>query len=226
MTPGILSTKTLEPGQKQLILNSGLSLVEKNFISIIPIPFDLTEIKENIIFTSRNAVNIVLENSEEELIKSKRIFCVGGKTAEYLRKKGFTVAESFDYGADLAQKISKNYSGEEFLFFCGKRRRPELPAFLNRNKVPLEEIHVYDTRLLGHKMERIYQGVLFFSPSAVKSYCSANDLKKSIAFCIGKTTAREATKYTNKTVTAKKPSVENVIVQAVNYFRNNSSLIN
>ena len=39
-----------------------------------------------------------------------------------------------------------------------------------------------------------------------------------MTFAIGQTTAEVLEKYTNKIIIAKKPTVENVIVKAVNYF--------
>ena len=58
----ILSTKKLSNSQKQLFLNSGLSLVEYNAIVTETTNFKLPSEKiENAIFTSKNAVNAVLE---------------------------------------------------------------------------------------------------------------------------------------------------------------------
>ncbi|NJW55672.1 uroporphyrinogen-III synthase, partial [Salinimicrobium oceani] len=86
-------------------------------------------------------------------------------------------------------------------------------------EVKLTEIEVYDTQPVSNKIDRNFDGVLFFSPSAVKSYCSENDLAESVAFCIGKTTAAEARNYTSNIIIASTPSIENVIVQVVKYFK-------
>lgn len=218
MKAGILSTKTLSPGQKELLLSAGLSLVEQNFIAIRPVEFDPTQRCENILFTSKNAVRIVLDYVPISSFAGKNIFCVGETTADVLKGYGLKVAETAHYGIDLARIICTNYSNQEFLFFCGKKRRSELPVFLRSNGIRLREVIVYDTIPTPKKISRIFEGILFFSPSGVKSYCSMNDLTQSRVFCIGSTTASEVEKFTNRITVAKKPTVENLIVQVVNYF--------
>lgn len=214
----LLSTKLLEPHQKELLLNAGFGLVEKDFISILPLQFQLNEIPENLIFTSKNAVKAILKLQRLEELKQKKVFAVGEKTGRFLQEQGFNVTTTSHYGEDLAEKIVAHQRGEKFLFFCGKKRNPNLPEKLKKNGVTFEEIEVYDTVFTPTKIDRIFDGVLFFSPSGVTSYCSENKLVNSAAFCIGKTTASEAKKHTDNIVIASEPSVENVIVKVVKYF--------
>lgn len=215
----LLSTKKLHPHQKELLLNAGFGIVEKDFITIKPLDFKLKEIPENLIFTSKNAVKIILEHPNLKKLLQKNIFTVGEKTSQFLRGKGFNVIATANYGAALADHILAYHKNENFLFLCGKRRNPELPEKLKKNKVVLEEIKVYDTVFTPKKIDRTFDGVLFFSPSGVKSYCSENEMSDGVAFCIGKTTASEAKKYTENVVIATQPSIENVIVQVVKYFK-------
>ncbi|WP_084625569.1 uroporphyrinogen-III synthase [Salinimicrobium xinjiangense] len=214
----VLSTKKLKTNQRELLLNRGIGLVEKEFISIVPLPFKINEIPENIIFTSKNAVKAILDHPSKRYFQQRNIFCVGYKTAEFLTQNGFHICKTANYGEDLASLIVKEHSGESFLFICGKSRHDALPKGLKKAGIPLKEVEVYDTELSPKKIDRIFDGVLFFSPSAVKSYCSENDLNESVVFCIGTTTAEEAGKYTDKIVLTSTPSVENVIVQVVKYF--------
>ena len=219
MSARILSTKILNPGQKELLLNAGLHVVEQNFISIVPLQFELDQMGKNIIFTSRNAVKAVLDHPKIGLLQEKPAFCVGDKIADLLQKSGFRVLEKADYGKDLAEKIISGYSRERFTFFCGKKRNPALPQVLKRKAVSFTEIEVYDTRLSPKKIDCIFDAVLFFSPSAVKSYFSVNDFPESTAFCIGETTASEAKKHTPNIIIASTPSVENVIVKVIKHFK-------
>lgn len=214
----ILSTKKLSLNQKELLLNAGHSFVEHDFIAITPIPFQAEHLPENIILTSKNAAKIVLNKVDG--LQDKKVFCVGEKTAVFLREKRLRIKEIEDYGHLLAENIISHYPKEKFVFFCGRKRRPELPDMLRDQNIQFEEIEVYDTLPVQKKYERIYDGVLFFSPSAVKSFCASNDLSQSIAFCIGDTTATEAEKHTARVRTAKRPSIENVIVQVVKHFGN------
>lgn len=217
-TATVLSTKKLARGQRELLLNKGIGLVEADFIRTEPVDFEIEFLPQNLIFTSKNSVKAILEHPFEKEFKSRNIFCVGEKTKNYLEAEGFRVSKMANYGANLASEIIKNHRNEKFLFFCGKKRHEELPSQLESAGVDFTEVEVYDTRSMPRKIDRIFDGVLFFSPSAVKSFCSVNDLRDSIAFCIGTTTAAEAKKFTNKITIASTPSIENVIVQVVKTF--------
>ena len=215
MSKTVLSTRKLTRGQRELLLHAGLGLVEKDFIKVEPLDFAIKDIPENLIFTSKNAVKAILETSNLPELRRKNIFCVGSKTAALLDENGFKVVEIADSGAGLGARIIKNYRKESFLFFCGRSRHPDLSKMLKKEDVHLEEIEVYETKLSPNKIERKFDGILFFSPSAVKSFCSENALFDTIAFCIGETTAAEVKKHTEKYIVAAKPTTENVIVQAV-----------
>ena len=213
--PTLLSTKRLSTAQKQLILNSGLGFVEYDAIEIDFVDFAAASV-ENAIITSKNAAKAVIKNS----ISITRCFCVGAKTSAVLENHNYKVVEVADYGRNLANIVLNNYNDQSFTFFCGNKRRDEIPSVLKENNIAFKEIEVYKTRLNFRHFRQEFDGIMFFSPSAVQSFTEENQLKDSVAFCIGTTTALEAKKHTEKIVVATKPSIENVIVQAVKYFRN------
>lgn len=215
MNPSVLSTKKLASHQRELLLNAGIGLVEKNFISIIPLEFEVERLQENLIVTSQNTMEFLLQKLDFQLLRERKFFCVGEKTSGLLREKGFQVQEVTHYGSELGKIISEKYSDRRFSFFCGKKRRPELPGSLQENTIKFEEVQLYDTKLTPTKIERTFKAVLFFSPSAVESYCSVNNLSESTAFCIGTTTAAEAKKYTSRIILGAKPTIESVIVAVV-----------
>ncbi len=212
--PTILSTKKLSEAQKELLLNSGLGYIEYDAIQIELLDVEIDKAVEHAIFTSKNAVLSILNSK----FKIQKCFCVGEKTKKLLEEKGLQVLETAQNASDLAQIIVKKYKNESFLFFCGNLRRDELPMILKQHYVHLKEQVVYKTQYNSKKYHRSFDGVLFFSPSGVQSYTSENEMNKSIAFCIGNTTASEAKKHTATIIIANKPTVENVIVQAVKYF--------
>ena len=218
MKASLLSTRKLTRGQRELLLNAGIGLVEKDFISIVPLEFSTEELPRNLIFTSQNTVHIFDRHFSEKKPLDRNIFCVGDKTAALLSEKGYHVQESANYGAELAGIIVEDYKEEEFLFFCGKKRNDDLPEFLASQQVNFREKHIYDTLFTPSKIGRIFEGVLFFSPSGVQSFCSKNSLSGSTAFCIGTTTAAEAQKHTRNIVLATKPTIESVIVQVIKHF--------
>ncbi len=211
----VLSTKVLTLAQKELYLNSGLGLVEYDALHIehmdVSVPLDA----RNYIFTSKNAVKVFLSQTESADRSNFNMFCVGSKTAHLLEEMGFNVIKIEENASKLAHFIAKNHKNERFLFLCGNQRRPELPELLNKYNVQYDEIEVYKTQLTPKAFNREFDGILFFSPSGVRSFVTKNTINKSVAFCIGETTATEAKKHTNNIIIANTPTVESVLVQAI-----------
>ncbi len=239
----ILSTKILTESQRELVLNSGIGLVEYDAIKIEFIDFEVSYDIENAIFTSQNAVKSFakchIERSED--ISIKRCFCVGNKTEEALKDLGLHIVEVAKNASVLANKIVEKHSSHEFVFFCGNKRRDELPSLLKAKNIQLNEVEVYKTRLNKKTFERSFDAVMCFSPSGVQSYFEANQdvtssavemhqedqgqkrfsttLELTNAICIGQTTAAEAKKYTENIVIANSTSIESVIAKAVKILR-------
>jgi len=217
----ILSSKKLLPNQKQYLLNAGLSVVEANFIAIKFNPFVTSGISENLIFTSTNAFKSFLQNEVSSRLKSRRIFCVGSKTKEFIEEAGFKVVESADYASELSQIIVESHQDKAFTFFSGSMRRDTLPEALKNAGVVCSEIEVYETVLTPHKINTALDGLLFFSPSGVESFLLENKITNQTCFCIGTTTAEALAAVTDNIVVANKPTVENVVVQCINYYKDN-----
>ncbi|MEP6261164.1 MAG: uroporphyrinogen-III synthase [Gillisia sp.] len=211
----VLSTKMLSQAQKNLLLNAGIALVEYNAIKIEARDFICEEVISNGIITSQNAANIIINRK----IKIENVFCVGEKTAALLKDHGFNIAEISNYGKDLAEILSTGYSNRNFTFFCGDKRRDDIPLILKEKSIEVREIEVYKTKLVPKEFNQKFDGILFFSPSAVQSFMMANHPGESLVFCIGTTTAAEAENFTQNILIATKPSIENVIVQVVKKFR-------
>ena len=91
---------------------------------------------------------------------------------------------------------------------------------LKENKIPFNEIEVYETNLTSKKITTKNDGILFFSPSAVESYLKLNTLKDEICFCIGESTS-EALENKNITniIIAERPTVENVINDVIEHYK-------
>ena len=214
--PRLLSTKKLALHQKELLLNAGFSFVEYDAIHILPKAFNLENHSvKNAIFTSKNAVKEVLKKK----LPITNCFCVGEKTKNLLEQNQLKVLEMGTSAKELAHLILEKYKTEKFIFFCGDKRRDELPEILNANKVEFEEIQVYKTALNLREFQQKFDGILFFSPSGVQSFTAKNNLKGTIAFCIGKTTAAEARKHTSAVEIAGSPAIENVIARTAKYFK-------
>ncbi len=227
----ILSTKILLSNQKQALLNAGFSVTEADFIKTENTDFDFPsfggvsegrggfKINDNLIFTSQNAVQSILQHPKAEELKTKNVFCVGLKTKIVLSESRFNVVAYTGYASDLAEIITLIYANESFTFFSGNLRKETLPKALAAAKVKYNEIQVYETTLAPQKIKTPVDGILFFSPSAVESYLQDNKIKTEICFCIGNTTAEALEKTTKNIVIADQPSVEDVIEDVIEEFK-------
>ncbi len=211
----VLSTKTLSPAQKNLLLNAGIGLVEYNAIKIELLDFSCEKIIPYALVTSRNAAMAIIGRN----IQIENVFCVGDKTATLLLRNGYNIVETANYGKELAEKLSGGYKDRVLTFFCGDMRRDDIPLILKKNNIEFREIEVYKTHLNPRTFEQEFDGILFFSPSAVQSFMMENETLNCPAFCIGTTTSAEAKKYTENIIIATQPSIENVIVQVVKKFK-------
>lgn len=226
----ILSTKVLLSHQKQALLDANFNVIEADFIKTENSNFDLKGINDNLIFSSQNAAQSILLHPKVEELKSKKVFCVGIKTKALLEENGFNVVVYVDYASDLAEIITLIYATESYTFFSGNMRKETLPKALVAAKIKFNEIQVYETSLTpqkistppsGHpsKGREAFDGILFFSPSAIESYLKDNKIKNEICFCIGETTASALETITINIIVADQPSVENVIEDVIEEFK-------
>ncbi|PKB16643.1 uroporphyrinogen-III synthase [Flavobacterium sp. 5] len=215
----ILSTKILAEYQKQPLIEAGLEFAENDFITSKIKPFDLKNINESLIFSSQNAVETILQHPDLEILKTKKIYCVGLKTKILLSESGFEVIAYTGYASDLAEIITLIYNSESFTFFSGNLRRDTLPTALTEAGIKWNEIQVYETSLTPHKIKNAVDAILFFSPSGVESYLKENTIKKEVCFCIGDTTASALENIAKNIIIADQPSVEDVIEAVLEEYK-------
>ena len=225
----ILSTR---PIGDPLINESKHQNIEIDILSFIEtVPIRSIEVQQEIenallksaavVFTSMNAVEAVA-NELDGHQPDWRIYSIGNTTRQ-LVKKYFgeeAIAGTAESAAELAELIVEEDNSDDIFFFCGEQRRDELPDILRSNDIDVNEIVVYQTIQVKHKIEKTYHGILFFSPSAVQSFFSNNKISdQTILFAIGNTTATELKKYTNnKIITGDEPSKENLVMEMIRYY--------
>jgi uroporphyrinogen-III synthase len=213
-----------------------VELTQQDFISITPIisnelaqeikPWIDKENTTYAIFTSANGVEAVKYYLEQWGITRTpdwKVFCISGKTREAVTVTlpGAPILATAEYGATLAQHILQHTEVTEVLFFCGNKRREELPIILGEAGVTVHEIVVYQTEETPLTIGDDLDGVLFFSPSAVSSFFSANELKKdTVCFAIGTTTTDALAQHTtNKIITAATTSQASMLEAVQHYFQ-------
>jgi len=151
----------------------------------------------HVIFTSANAVLAVSRVLNGRTVSGWDIWCLKGKTEELVREvfAGCRIQalgmESRVLGNAICTLDIKNV-----VFFCGNIRMNTLPDILNKAGVTITEVVVYETTHTPVKLARDYDAVLFYSPSAVDSFFSANAPATDCCMAaIGNTTAGALRRY-------------------------------
>ncbi|WCO01577.1 hydroxymethylbilane synthase [Psychroserpens ponticola] len=216
----IYSTKTLTDDQKQLFHEDVVS-ESSDFIKISlnrMTPKVLKPLPKNVIITSKNAVEALLTNFAPQELQFENIYCVGRKTKRFVERKIGKVKHTENNSKALAEYLVEYIDGTEVTYFCSDIRMDELPSILNENNIVVKDVTAYETKYDSVKINDTIKGVMFYSPSTVQSYKQEND-DDVIAFCIGETTAKEASKHFDDVRIAKIPTVESVIELVNEYFQ-------
>lgn len=225
----ILSTKVLSQESKDKASLNDIEIDELPFITTEPIKGDELKnvlrgfLQQNItaVFTSKNAVLAF-----EQIVNAEvpwKIYCIGQSTKKSVAKLfgEEKISGTADNSSELADTILLDEETRKVIFFCGKQRREELPEKLKVAEIEVEEIIVYETFETPQRISRKhYDGILFFSPSAVKSFFNLNKLNDEIQiFAIGKTTADALKKNIDRElIIAEAPSEEEMINNVLAHF--------
>lgn len=214
----ILSTRILSDQQKSKLLKQGFSVTEIDFIQTHFVEFELKNIGDLLLFTSQNAIKSVLQHPKKDSLKSIPCICVGEKTAKLLSENNWKVLHYEEYATDLGNYIKKHYTKNRITFFSGNLRRDVLPNVLRNNQISHNEIQVYKTILHSEKVNSPQKAILFFSPSGIQSFLQQNSFSDEIIFCIGRTTAEEASKHTKNYIISEKPTIDSLIECVIAHF--------
>jgi len=217
----IYSTKSFTETQK-LLFNEKVVSKSSDFIKIslnrIP-PRLLKKEIENVVITSQNAVEALLTNFSPIELQFKNIYCVGRRTKHMVEQRIGEVKHNEKNAKKLAEYLVEFMDGSEVTYFCSDLRLDDLPTMLKENNIEVKEIEAYQTKFDSLKIEDSVEGVMFYSPSTIKSYKQENTVEDGVvAFCIGETTAKEAKHYFKDVRVAKVPTVESVIALVNEYY--------
>ena len=182
---------------------------------------DLSAMQVTAVFTSMNAVEAVAAQLEDQE-PSWKIFTLGTATTNIAKEKfrHSNISGGGENASALADRIIEEGNVKSVIFFCGEQRRDELPDKLHQHNIHVEEITVYKTMDLPHRLTKTYDGIMFFSPSAVESFFSSNTAPAStILFAIGDTTAAAIEQYApNKVITSDTPGKEALVDKVISYY--------
>ena len=215
----VYSTKKLSKLQKET-LSHAIGIEDSDFIKIRFNRISAKVMKnshENVVITSQNGVEAILNSFTKEEINFKNIFCVGRRTKKLIENRIGKVAHVSKNALKLAEYISKETDIKQVSYFCSDLRLDVLPTYLQANDIIVNEIEAYKTMLSPVKIDDSVVGVLFYSPSGIESYLLENNTDK-IAFCIGETTAVDARKHFKNVQVANMPDVESILELVNTYF--------
>ena len=216
----ILSTKKLSKDLKYLFDDLKFDLHHDDFISIQLLRLNLPNHNGSWIFTSKNAVEAVFSSNQNIDNFFNKIYCVGKNTKELLIKKGQKITKMTQNSSNLADFILKKAKNEKFIFCRSNIKNEEFSDFFNKKNIELKELVAYNNIARPIKYNQIFDAILFYSPSGIKSYLINNSLNNSYCVCIGKTTSKYAHKYSNKVLSCNVPTIENVIHKTIKLFEN------
>lgn len=218
----VLFTRELNERNKTALYNTCYDYRELPFIQSKPIDPSLwlkeaSNTTDAWIFTSSKAIESVCLHLDSLTIPDF-IFTVGSKSAQQLSKyKLNAIYPDVHNATHLAGLISK-YSISRMVHFCGNLKAVEFEELLDTDSLHIQSIQVYETILTPVKVDLSYiDGLVFMSPSAVRSFFSSNRLdSKKYVFCIGSTTASELEKYSDASPITPKEFSFTSLVEMIN----------
>jgi len=141
-----------------------------------------------------------------------KIYVVGKKTKQELRKNGYGSYKVLPYATDLSEFIVECAGEEKFIHFCGNLSIDILDKALPLQNIAYKKVTIYDTELLYPRIEGKYDAAVFFSPSGVRSFAKFNSFEDLVLFSIGTTTENELKKYTQQPIyTSKNANLDEVL---------------
>lgn len=191
----VVCARKLDDKWKELALQKGIILECYDFLEIKLRASETfrQSIEQNtapFVFTSAHAVKAVaaLMAAHPDALKTRDCFCIEGTTSASATDKGFLVLATAKDASSLAQCIIE--AGCQRVLHCSSlNRRQELSERLAAAGIETEFCAVYEKALSPVKVGAL-NGVVFYSPSQVDAFLSANALDPiTPAFCIGATTA-------------------------------------
>lgn len=224
----ILSTRAIDQALIEKAAVRRIQIDCHPFISIVP---NLTEeVKQQLEQLVQSAAHVALTSVNSVTILSDylggrpvnwKVFCISGPTCEAAKNRlsGIEILDVAETGEQLAARIKTRNEIKELVFLGSNIRTPALANGLTGSHISLAEIFLYKTEEVQVKVSKDYNGILFFSPSAVRSFFSENTIAdKTTPFTIGTTTATALSTYTNKAVISEQPSQDSMINKLIEYY--------
>lgn len=162
------------------------------------------------VITSQSAAKIVKKFPKI----STKVYVVGQRTASHFNG---AISPKISTSLELAKLIKKNKE-KKVIFFCGNKRRDDLPNYLNLANIEVKEVVIYDTKIIDKNVNLYdYDGLAFMSPSAVNAMAKKNGFGNLKCFAIGKTTGEALNQHGQNYKLSDEPNAASLI-KAAEYF--------
>ncbi|MDP4128744.1 MAG: uroporphyrinogen-III synthase [Bacteroidota bacterium] len=173
-----------------------------------------------VVFTSANAVKAVSAFIHRR--PDWGIYAVGSVTRKQI--VSFFGEAAILSTAKNAEELSGKIIQDQVrraVFFCGDQRRDVLPDKLNEHGIHLQELVVYRTCATPVQLEKDFDAILFFSPTAVTSFFSINSIpRRTVLFALGETTAQILRSFSNnELLICPNPDKKSLLKMAIDYGR-------
>lgn len=222
----ILSTRSLPELLVQEAAAQNIIIDEVSFIQTKPVIDDAlaAQIRQlfqkpiTAVFTSANAVTAVSKIFQKP--KAWKVYTINNTTARVVSEVFKTLIAGMAANASVLADVIIKDGVKKVYFFCSNIRRDALPEKLRAANIEVEEIVVYETTETPVELTKPYDGILFYSPSAVHSFFSMNKVDAATQlFAIGFTTAEAILRYTiNPVMIADKTGKEDLVHQVIRHF--------
>lgn len=170
-----------------------------------------------VVFTSANAAKAFASTGLAR--PHWRVACLQGATKAAL-PEGLHITLTAPDAAALATLLVQEPGLQEVYFFCGDMRRDTIPQELQQHNIHVFEKIVYHNTATPQQIQDVYDAMLFFSPTAVKSFFAVNALPRAtICFAIGSTTGAALQAFTrNNIITADNPAAATLLQTAIDHL--------
>ena len=204
----LLSTRPLPKAVIEEAAEKNVIIEELSFIATKPVHDKavfqkiktLAGEKHTVVFTSMNAVEALIHQVGST--PDWKIYSLGNTTRKLIEEAWGP--DKIIASAENAQRLGERLIDDgvgEVIFFCGNIRRDELPNKIRSEGGKMEEVVVYETEETPSILTKDYEGILFFSPSAVHAFFSSNKPgKNTVLFAIGKTTEEAIRQHKGKKI--------------------------
>jgi uroporphyrinogen-III synthase len=181
-------------------------------ISIKFLEFSAPDFKPDYyIFTSPNAVRAIVKMGIT-LYPAAKILVVGNKTRCELSLHDWPTEHCFADVYELASYIASALASKSFWHFKGNLSLESLEDHLTKQHIIYHSQVVYKTQLIYPEITQNYDGIVFFSPSAAKSYFRFNQHQNQKLYALGSSTATAILQFTSHNIyKAAQPNTQAVL---------------